>query len=89
MLFQEVVLNDELRADCITDKEAIEFDFASHYRESIIQALEYAADAGKQAKTVIIIEKESDKKYVDRALQVIKLYNLPVLVEVYRNIAKK
>ena len=82
----EVVLNDGLRADCITDKEAIEFDFSNKYRESIIQALEYAAVTGKQAKTVLIVEKESDKKYVASALQVIKFYNLPVLVEVYGNI---
>jgi len=81
----EVVLSDSLRADCITDKEAIEFDFADKYRESIIQSLEYAESTGKQAKTILIVEKNSDKKYVDRALQVIKFYNLPVLVEVYND----
>lgn len=84
----EVVLNNGLRADCISDKEVIEFDFANHYRESIIQALEYAEVTGKQAKTVLILEKESDKKYIDRALQIIKFYNLPVLVEVYGNIKR-
>ena len=81
----EVALNEALRADCITDKEAVEFDFANKYRESIIQALEYAEATGKQAKTVLIVEKESDKKYVDRANHVIKFYNMPVLVEVYSN----
>jgi len=85
----EITLNNGLRADCITDKEAIEFDFAIKYRESIIQALEYAEATGKQAKTVLIVEKESDNKYVDRANQVIKFYNLPVSVEIYGDLNAK
>ena len=82
---QEVTLNNGLIADCMTEKEIIELDFAIKYRESIIQALEYAEETGKRAKTVLIVEKDSDQKYVNRALQVIKFYNLPVSVEVYSN----
>lgn len=63
----EVVLSDGTRCDCLTDTHAIEFDFANKWAEGIGQALHYASLTGKRAGLVLIIEKESDRRYLDRA----------------------
>lgn len=67
-----------MRPDCITDTQAIEFDFADKYREGIIQALEYAGATDLRASLVLIIEQPTDIKYYRRAESVIERYDLPI-----------
>ena len=63
----EVILADKARVDCVTDKYAIEFDFAKKWAESIGQSLYYAEALHKSPGIVLIIEdKQKDQKYKDR-----------------------
>ena len=52
----EVKNKDFTRADCITDKHAVEFDFANKWAESIGQALHYGLMTGKKPKVVLILD---------------------------------
>lgn len=74
----EVVLEDRTRCDCLTDTHAIEFDFARKWAEAIGQALHYSRLTGRRAGIVLIIEKETDLKYVDRLRMIIVHYGLPI-----------
>ena len=48
--------DDKTRVDCITDKHAVEFDFANKWAESIGQALHYGIMTGKKPKVVLILD---------------------------------
>lgn len=74
----EVVLPDKTRCDCLTDTNAIEFDFGNKWAESIGQALYYSIQTGKRAGVVLILEKKSDFKYWLRLNTIIQHYNLPI-----------
>lgn len=74
----EVVLEDRTRCDCLTDKNAIEFDFGPKWAESIGQALYYSIQTGKRAGIVLILEKPTDRKYWIRLNTIIQHFNLPV-----------
>jgi len=60
----EYVLDDGARVDCLTDEYAIEFDFASKWAESVGQSLYYALQTGKKPGIVLILEKESDRRFL-------------------------
>lgn len=60
----EVRLDDGTRADCITDKYAVEFDFAGKWAESLGQALHYSDLTGKRPAVVLIIERPNDWKHL-------------------------
>jgi hypothetical protein len=45
----EVVLSDRTRCDCLTDENAVEFDFGTKWAEAIGQALYYSIQTGKRA----------------------------------------
>ena len=66
----EVVMSDGSRADCITDKYAIEFDFAPKFQEAIGQSEEYAVQTGKLPGIVLILENPSDQHYLNRLMPV-------------------
>lgn len=53
---EEYENKDFTRVDCLTDKYAVEFDFANKWAESIGQALHYQYMTGKKAKVVLILE---------------------------------
>lgn len=53
---EEYQNKDYTRVDCLTDKNAVEFDFANKWAESIGQALHYQYMTGKKAKVVLILE---------------------------------
>jgi hypothetical protein len=76
----EQVLSDKTRCDCITDKYAVEVDFAPKWAEAIGQSLHYSIKTGKEAGILLIIEKEKDWKYYFRVIDIIKFYNLPITV---------
>lgn len=64
--------------DCLTEYVAYEFDYGHKYHEAIGQSLWYAMNTGRKAGIVLILEKESDKKYLKRLQLEIKHYNLPI-----------
>ncbi len=74
----EVTLADKTRADCITDKNAIEFDFGKKWAESIGQALYYSLQTGKRAGIVLILESPADRKYFIRVNSTIQQFKLPI-----------
>lgn len=63
----EYMLNDKTRVDCLTDKLAVEFDFAPKWAECIGQALYYGQKTNKTPACVLIMERgEKDVKYLKR-----------------------
>ena len=47
---------DFTRVDCLTEKHAVEFDFANKWAESIGQALHYGLMTDKKPKVVLILD---------------------------------
>ncbi len=74
----EVRLFDKTRIDCLTDSHAIEFDFANKWGESIGQSLYYAAVVHKKPGIVLIMDNESDDRYLQRVKTVANKYNIKV-----------
>ena len=74
----EVVMPDRSRADCVTETHAIEYDFASKWKEAVGQSLNYAMHTGKRAGIVLILEKKKDLRYLDQLNRLIKHYLLPI-----------
>lgn len=74
----EVVLPDRTRCDCITDKNAVEFDFGKKWAEAIGQSLYYSLQTGKRAGIVLILETPEDYKYFLRLNSTILHHNLPI-----------
>ena len=60
----EYVLDDGARVDCLTDEYAIEFDFASKWAEAVGQSLYYALKTEKEPGIVLILEKETDRRFL-------------------------
>lgn len=74
----EVVLDDRTRVDCLTNEYAIEFDFAAKWAESVGQSLYYAMKTGRQPGVVLIMEKDSDQRYLDRLQALAARYKIKV-----------
>ena len=74
----EVTLPDGTRADCMTETNAIEFDFGDKWAEAIGQSLYYAFQTNKKAGIVLILENAKDRRYWLRLNSVIQHYNLPI-----------
>jgi hypothetical protein len=72
----EVVLKDKTRVDILTTSHAIEVDFADKWAEGIMTDL----DAG----LILIVEKESDDKHVQRVLNLLTKKSLRIKLWVYR-----
>lgn len=75
---KEVVLADKTRCDCLTDTHALEFDFSDKWAESLTQSLHYARLTGKKPGIVLILEKESDWRHLEKLLAIVIEYRLPV-----------
>jgi len=71
---------DKTRVDCLTTSHAIEFDFAKKWAEAIGQALYYSSQTGLPPGIVLIMEKESDDKFLLRLKTTINHWNLPIKV---------
>lgn len=76
----EVRLPNGNRADCITDKYAVEIDFAAKYHEAIGQALDYADQTGKRPAILLIVEKEKDWRYVNKARTIARKLRIKVWI---------
>ena len=75
----EYVLFDRTRVDCLTDKYAIEVDFAKKWAESIGQAL-YYADVTNKEPAVALIVGEDDERYVERVKRVAKTHGIEIMI---------
>lgn len=74
---REVILSDRARVDCVTATNAIEFDFAPKWAESIGQALYYGYALNKKPGIVLIIENaDKDQKYINRVKSVAEIYGI-------------
>jgi len=62
----EFVLRDKTRVDCLTKNYAVEFDFADKWAEAVGQALYYAIKTERQPGIVLILEHESDARFLER-----------------------
>ena len=71
-------LPEGTRIDCLTPVYAVEVDFSDKWYQGIGQALYYAMKADKRPGLVLIKERESDQKYIDRALYLIRFYRLGI-----------
>ena len=70
---------DFTRVDCLTATNAVEFDFANKWAESIGQALHYQLMTGKKAKVVLILENpERQMVYYNRVKALALKYNFDV-----------
>ena len=73
-------LPDGTRVDCLTDVYAIEFDFASKWAESIGQSLYYGICTDRKPDVVLILEKESDARYLPRIETVAEEHGITVWI---------
>lgn len=81
---KEFILENKVRVDCLTKDYAIEMDWCNKWYEGITQALYYAMLTNNKAKLVLIKNSSNDNKYINRALQTIRFYNLPITLEVIK-----
>lgn len=75
---QEFVLPDHTRVDCLTDRYAIEFDFADKWAEAIGQALYYGAATQRQPGVVLIVQGQGECRHVNRLRTVVTAHRLPI-----------
>lgn len=67
----EYELKDFTRVDCLTETQAVEFDFANKWAECIGQALHYGIMTHKQPACCLIMERgNKDLKYLKRLRRV-------------------
>lgn len=76
----EVVANDNTRCDILTSEYAIEVDFARKWAEAIGQSLNYGKEFDRKSGILLILEKPSDKKHLNRIHKIINSYELPITV---------
>ena len=74
----EVRLPDRTRVDCILDTHAVEVDFARKWAEAIGQSLHYSRMTGKRAGILLIMLSPKGQKHLDRLLNVVQHFNLPI-----------
>jgi len=79
----EVKLADQTRVDCLTDKYAIEFDFAPKWAEAIGQSLHYAYMTGRRPAIYIIMESRRDGHYIARLAPLCDVLN--IRLEIIKN----
>ena len=76
----EVVMGDGTRCDIVTDKHAIEVDFADKWAEAVGQSLNYSFQSNRKAGIVLIVEKQSDYKHLVRLQSMIRHHKLDIEV---------
>lgn len=79
----EVRLADGTRVDCVTKFYAVEVDFSRKWAEAVGQALWYAANTGRVAKIVLIVDFTSNTSVAqyERVRKLIWHYELPIDLE--------
>ena len=79
----EVKLPDNTRVDCLTDKYAIEFDFAPKWAEALGQSLHYAHMTGRMPAIFLIVEHERDMRHVQRLKPLCEKYGVQLTLIFY------
>lgn len=74
----EYTFQDRTRCDCLTATHAVEFDFADKWAEAIGQCLHYSSSSNKRAGIVLIMEKNSDIRFLERIQNVIRYNKLQI-----------
>lgn len=74
----EYILDDKSRVDCLTDTLAVEVEFAPKWKEAVGQALFYAVKTGRKPGVVLILEKDSDSRFLDRIKIVGEKYGIEI-----------
>ena len=74
----EVTMPDGTRSDIVTEKHAIEVDFADKWAQAIGQSLNYAFQSNKRAGILLILESKDDEKHLIRVNSIIEHYKLPI-----------
>ena len=74
----EFRLGDGTRVDILTDEYAIEVDWAPKWAESIGQCLYYAEKTDRKPMSLLLIESESDKRYIERLMVVARVKGIEV-----------
>jgi hypothetical protein len=62
----EYRLDDGTRVDCLLNRYAVEVDFGPKWAESIGQSLYYGYKTERLPGVLLILEKNTDEKYLDR-----------------------
>ncbi len=76
----EYVLKDRTRVDCLTDKYAIEVDFAKKWAESIGQSLYYAHMTNRKPAVGFIMNSKKDKRYFKRLNTIAQEYAIKIFI---------
>lgn len=75
----EYVLPNKTRVDCLTNKYAIEVDWAKKWAESIGQSLYYSNMTSKKPAIGLIIDKD-EQRYLKRLKLAIKGLNIKIII---------
>ena len=75
----EYRLKDATRVDCLTNKYAIEVDWAKKWAEGIGQALYYGLMTGKKPAVALIVGRR-DKRYLRRLRKVTRKFNIKIFL---------
>jgi hypothetical protein len=79
----ETRLANGTRVDCLTDRLAIEVEFAAKWHEAIGQSLNYAAVTGKQPAVILICKRGTEAKCLNWSLllaETAEYWKLPITV---------
>ena len=81
----EYELEDLTRVDCLLEDKAVEFDFANKWAECIGQSLYYGIKTNRTPVCALIMEKESDIRYLKRIEEVSKQTGIEIIKIVPKN----
>lgn len=73
--------SDGTWTDCLTVPASIEYDFAYKWYECLTQAMHYAMLNNNAAVCRLIVLTDLDKVHLDRARELQKFWNLPVIIQ--------
>ena len=76
----EYVLEDRTRVDILTDDYTIEVDFAVKWAESIGQSLHYANMLNKKAGILLVVNGDSDNRYITRLIGIAFEHDITVWI---------
>lgn len=79
----EMAMPNGTRADCMTDRLAIEVDWAHKWAEAIGQSMNYAASTGKLPAAILICRRGAEAKCLNWSLltsETATYWNLPLTV---------
>ena len=80
----ELRMPDGTRCDIVTERHAIEVEFAPKWKEAIGQSLHYAAQTDRIAGILLILVEPNEERYLESLREVIAHYSLPIDVRVIR-----